>query len=193
MLSPLTNKNYSQVGSKFNPTLLLLLVCVASFTFVQASAQESETGYNLRIRTEPSILFIDGGGFYLKGITVSIDEAPETWREYTFVGWKVDGIWADGNPITIRMDGPHTVTAVYSKEIGGSILVDAIPRIAEITVDGTIFLPSEFIFQMNFLYRLAGLMALVMLFLQNLLSKRVPRQDTYLIHGRIKKLQVTEL
>lgn len=143
MMCPLTNKNYSQVGSKFNPTLLLLLVCVASFTFVQASAQESETGYNLRIRTEPSILFIDGGGFYSEGITVSIDEAPETWREYTFVGWKVDGIWADGNPITIRMDGPHTVTAVYSKEIGGSILVDAIPRIAEITVDGTIYLPDE--------------------------------------------------
>jgi len=141
---PLLNKIiYHQVGSMLKPTLLVLLVCVATFTIAQASAQESEDGFLLRIKTEPNVLFIDGGGFYSPGTTVTLDQAPEVWREYTFVGWKVDGVWADGNPITIRMDSAHTATAVYSKEIGGSILVDTIPRIAEITVDGTIYLPDE--------------------------------------------------
>lgn len=59
------------------------------------------------------------------------------------MGWKVDGKWADGNPVTIRMDAEHTAVAVYSKEIGGSIIIDTIPRISEITVDGTIYLPDE--------------------------------------------------
>jgi len=143
MTYPLINKDCFRVGSKLNPTLLLLLVCVASFTIIEASAQESVDGFNLRVKTEPNILFLDGSGFYPSGTTVTIDAAPQTWNEYTLVGWKVDGTWASGNPITIRMDASHIVTAVYTKDIGGSIIVDAIPRIAEITVDGTIYLPDE--------------------------------------------------
>ena len=143
MATPIRNKDCFKVGLKLNPTLVLLLVCVASFTIIEASAQESIEGYNLRVKTDPNILFLDGSGFYTAGTTVTIDAAPQTWNEYTLVGWKVDGTWADGNPITIRMDSSHTVTAIYTKDIGGSILVDAIPRVAEITVDGTIYLPDE--------------------------------------------------
>jgi len=140
---PLLNKkNYHQVGSILKPTLLALLVCVVSLTIIEATAQESGE-FNLNVRSEPNIIFIGGGGFFSSGSLVTVNEAPETWRGYTLVGWKVDGMWADGNPITIRMDKSHTATAVYSKEIGGSIIVDSIPRIAEITVDGTIYLPDE--------------------------------------------------
>ena len=144
MMNPLTNKKiFFEVGFKLNPTLLLLLVAVASVTIAQAAAQESESGFNLRVKTEPNILFLDGSGYYTEGTSVTIDKAPETWQDYTFVGWKVDGRWADGNPITIRMDATHTATAVYAKGIAGSIIVDTIPRISEITVDGTIYLPDE--------------------------------------------------
>ena len=41
------------------------------------------------------------------------------------------------------MDASHSLIAVYSKELGGKIIVDTIPRIAEVTIDGTIYLPDE--------------------------------------------------
>ena len=138
----LNKKNHSGINLKLIPTLSILLVCIASFAIVEASAQQAGE-HHLSVKSEPNIIFIGGGGFYNAGTTVTVDEAPETWREYTLVGWKIDGRWADGNPISLRMDSSHTAVAVYSKEIGGSILVDTIPRIAEITVDGTIYLPDE--------------------------------------------------
>src|SRR3990170_4163756 len=139
---PLLNKKFHGV-SNMNPTLLILLVCVASFSIIEASAQVSSESFTLRVRSEPNILFIGGGGEYKSGTEAAIDAAPEKFEDYTFVGWQIDGRWADGNPITVRMDNSHSAIAVYSKDLAGSIIVDTIPRVSEITVDGTIYLPDE--------------------------------------------------
>ena len=128
-----------------NLKLFIILAIVASFVFVEANAQSSQgdTKYVLRVRSDPNVLFISGGGTYDEGTSVSLQPAPETWREYTFIGWKIDGIWTNENPLTIQMNRNHEALAVYEKSVGGEILIDTIPRIAEITVDGTIYLPSE--------------------------------------------------
>src|SRR3990172_12297193 len=140
---PLLNKKIFYGVSTMNPKLLILLVCVATFSIIEASAQVASTEtVTLRVRSEPNILFIGGGGDYKAGTEASIDMAPETFNDYTFIGWQIDGRWADGNPITVRMDMSHSAIAVYSKDLAGSITIDAIPRIAEITVDGTIYLPD---------------------------------------------------
>ena len=141
---PLTKFHFLGINKKLIPKLSVLLVFVITFSAIEANAQVADDGqYALRVKTDPNILFIGGGGTYTAGTQVTIDEAPERWNEYSFVGWKIDGTWTEGNPISIQMNSPHTAVAVYSKEIGGSIIVDAIPRIAEITVDGTIYLPDE--------------------------------------------------
>lgn len=143
-MDPLQNKiHFPGINLKLIPMLLILAACVITFTTLEATAQSIDDGYNLRVRTEPNIFFIGGGGFYDPGTIVTLDEAPQRWGDYSFTGWKIDGKWADGNPITIRMDNPHSAVAVYTKDIGGSIIVDSIPRISEITVDGTIYLPDE--------------------------------------------------
>lgn len=132
-----------------NPTLLILLVSIASFSIFEASALEASAqasnneNFNLRVRSEPNVLFLGGGGEYKAGTEVNLDAAPEKFEDYTFVGWQIDGRWADGNPISIRMDMSHSAVAVYSKDLAGSIIIDTIPRISEITVDGTIYLPNE--------------------------------------------------
>ena len=137
----LTKKNHCGIDKRLIPILLILLASIVSFTILEASAQEAGE-HHLSVKSEPNIIFIGGGGFYAPGSSVTLD-APEKWQEYTFVGWKIDGRWTDGNPAIIRMDSGHSAVAVYSKDIGGSIIVDSIPRISEITVDGTIYLPDE--------------------------------------------------
>jgi len=141
---PNLNKNKSK-GVEFNPKLLIVLVFFASFSIIEASAQvvSGSDIFTLRVKSEPNILFISGGGEYKAGTTVTIDPAPETFEDYTFVGWQIDGRWAEGNPITIRMDNSHSALAVYSKDKVGNIVIDTIPKVSEITVDGTIYLPDE--------------------------------------------------
>ena len=128
-----------------NLKLMIILIFVAAFVIGEAKAQSNDdtSQYVLRVKSEPNILFISGGGLYDEGTTVTLNEAPQTWREYTFIGWQVDGIWTDENPPTVRMDRNHEIRAVYEKSETGKILVDTIPRITEITIDGTIYLPAE--------------------------------------------------
>ncbi len=137
----LTKKNHCGIDKRLIPVLFILLASIVSFTILEASAQESGE-HHLSVKSEPNIIFIGGAGFYAPGSSVTLD-APEKWQEYTFVGWKIDGRWTMGNPATIRMDSGHSAVAIYSKDIGGSIIIDTIPRISEITVDGTIYLPEE--------------------------------------------------
>jgi len=62
-----------------NTKLILILVFVASFVLVDAAAQIDPTSqYVLRVRSEPNILFIGGGGLYDKGTAVTLSDAPET-------------------------------------------------------------------------------------------------------------------
>lgn len=98
----------------------------------------------LKVRSQPDILFIPGSGFYNEGKVVKLEKAPQTWQGYSFMGWKVDGKWADGNPISITMDRSHEVEAIYEKGIGSvGITIDSIPRVAEINVDGELFFADE--------------------------------------------------
>ena len=99
----------------------------------------------LKVRSQPDILFLPGSGFYNEGKVVKLEKVPTTWQGYTFLGWKVDGKWADGNPITITMDRSHEVEAIFEKGIGSvGITIDAIPRVAEVNIDGELFFANEF-------------------------------------------------
>jgi hypothetical protein len=108
-----------------------------------AYAQQVPQEHFLKVNSVPNILFIPGTGSYPDGAIVTLDEVPKKWNEYLFVGWKVNGVWTLGDELSLRMDRPYDVEAVFEKSSQGNILIDTIPRISEITVDGEIFLPSE--------------------------------------------------
>jgi len=123
--------------------LLVLLSCMISLAIVEAYAVEGDDEYRLKIRAEPNIIFIGGGGLYPTGAEIITEEAPKNFQGYKFQGWKIDGTWAQGNPITVRMDRNHEVVAVYEKSDTNLIKIDSIPRIADITIDGEIYLSNE--------------------------------------------------
>ena len=108
-----------------------------------AYAQQVPETHFLKVSSVPNILFIPGTGSYTDGTIVTLDDIPDKWNEYSFVGWKVNGVWTLGDTLSIRMDRAYTVEAVFEKSSQGNILIDTIPRISEITIDGEIFLPSE--------------------------------------------------
>lgn len=107
--------------------------------------QDAHTASTVKliIDTVPRNLFhIDGGGtFNFNDIAMNVT-APEEFEGYRFVEWKVDGINRDGNPINILMDKGRTATAHYSDKIA-EITIDTVPRVAKITADNTVYLPSE--------------------------------------------------
>ena len=125
-----------------NKLLIFLAVILVSFVFMSTAYAEIKE-YNLRVRTEPNVLFIGGSGVYKEGAVVTIDKAPDVWQNYKFVGWKVDGGWVTVNPPNIRMDTNHEITAIYTKNDIATLKIDAIPRVAKISVDDKIYLPSE--------------------------------------------------
>jgi hypothetical protein len=77
--------------------------------------------YYLKVRIDPpGITTIAGEGWYNEGATVPLT-APDTvsvltGARYKFCYWDIDGIQADGNPITVLMDANHTATAHYRLE-----------------------------------------------------------------------------
>ncbi len=122
---------------------MVTLAILSSFIVVQSYAQEFDGKYLLRVTSTPNIIYLAGGGFYDPGTSVTL-EAPDTWRDYKFDGWQIDGRWTFENPLTISMNRGHNVEAIYGKTSSvGEIIVDAVPRVTEITVDGTIYLSSE--------------------------------------------------
>jgi len=121
---------------------VLVLVLVASFVVIEASAQQQI--HHLTVKAVPNIIFIGGSGDYTEGASVTLKAVPLQWQDYVFIGWKVDGRWSLENPPIIRMDKAHTVEAFYEKSnIVGGVIVDTIPRITDITVDGQIYLATE--------------------------------------------------
>jgi len=129
--------------------IAIIVVSVVLFGISEAFAQsivnvgnQGEQDYFLRVIADPNIIFISGNGFYSEGTLITLDHAPDKWRDYVFVGWQIDGRWAGDTP-TIRMNKDHTATAVYTKSGDVYVKIDAIPRIMEITVDDKIYFPSE--------------------------------------------------
>jgi len=119
--------------------LLIFQISIPAFT----SDASAVTQVGLRIETTPrDLVYIDGDGKYDKGTVVKIAKAPEKWEDYVFEEWRVDGVVRDGNPINVTMDRAHTAVAVYSDKIA-KITIDSSPQKAEITVDGTVYLPSD--------------------------------------------------
>ena len=126
------------------PKILVLLVFVLLIGATNALAQETKEQHYLKVTSNPNILFISGAGFYDEGKVVTLEKISEVWQDYVFIGWKIDGLWANQNPPIITMNRNHDVEAVFEKQTGiGKIIIDAIPRISEITVDGTIYLSDE--------------------------------------------------
>jgi len=146
MLIPLSNKIrgcYQMYSLQILATVVAASLVVLSLSVGDASAQETIDSFTLRVKSQPNIIFIGGAGSYSSGTIVTIEKAPEKWQDYEFLGWKVDGIWANGNPPVIRMESSHTAVAIYEKSDTERIIVDTIPRIAEVTIDGEIYLPGE--------------------------------------------------
>lgn len=132
--------------------ILFTILSVISVSLIFNSFQSADAGseqHHLRIDTQPrDLMFIGGQGFYDDGDLVTLTEIPTVWKEYNFIGYKIDGAWATENPPTIRMDRPHEVLAVFEKSEEGimsntDILIDSIPRVSTITVDDEVYLPDE--------------------------------------------------
>jgi hypothetical protein len=125
--------------------ILFLFLFLASVAVTPALAEEAN--HYLRVKTQPeNLVFISGQGFYKHNEFVTLQQMPLTWQGYNFVGWKIDGAWAADNPPKIRMDSSHEAIAIFEKSdgVGGKkIVIDTIPRIAEVTVDDKIYLPTE--------------------------------------------------
>jgi len=119
-----------------------LALCIFLVGITQASAQTTE--YHLKVASSPNILYITGSGFFPEGTSIILQKAPEQWQDYEFVGWKVNGIWASDNPPTVVLTRNIDAIAIYEKTDGfGKIMIDTIPRVSSITIDGTIYLPEE--------------------------------------------------
>jgi len=128
----------------------IFLISLSIFFNTVGEADAQSTGkHHLRIDTSPrDLMFVPGQGFYDDGKVVTLTKMPETWLDYEFIGWKIDGAWATDNPPKIRMDRTHEALAVFEKLEGGvveteGILIDSIPRITSITVDDQVYLPDE--------------------------------------------------
>jgi len=126
-------------------SIAILLLSIISVMVIPVFAEESS--HYLRVRTEPlNLLFVSGQGYYKHNEYVTLQEIPQTWQGYKFVGWKIDGAWTPDNPPKIRMDSSHEAIAFFEKsegQGGKKVVIDTIPRIAEITVDNKIYLPTE--------------------------------------------------
>lgn len=119
---------------------LILIGITPAFSQTPSTVEE----FNLKVSASPNIIYITGTGTYTAGTVVTLEQPPEIWKDYVFEGWQVDGRWTIQNPLKIVMNTHHNVEAIYSKNIGlGEIIIDSVPRIAPITVDGTIYLPTE--------------------------------------------------
>ena len=59
--------------------------------------------YELKVKSSPPGLHIDGSGFYEENTWVVIGTAQEKWGAYEFVRWTVNNEWVDGNPINVLM------------------------------------------------------------------------------------------
>ena len=123
--------------------LLVLLIGVVSLALVEANAQTAPDEFRLKVSAQPNIIFIGGGGVYPSGTQITTEEAPKNFQGYKFQGWKIDGTWAQGNPVTVRMDRNHDIVAIYEKSDTKFTKIDSIPRIADITIDGEIYLKNE--------------------------------------------------
>jgi hypothetical protein len=78
-----------------------------------------ETEYLLTLTSNPEgIASINYTGWYGEGSNVQTGLAPQTvsdptGTQYAFVGWEVDGVPQNGNPISLTMNRPHQVIARY--------------------------------------------------------------------------------
>jgi hypothetical protein len=141
---PLLNKKIFHGDSNMNQKLLILLSFVFLIGITNAFADTAKEQFYLKVNSVPNVLFTSGSGFYDEGTVVTLDKIPEVWQDYKLLGLKVDGIWSNQNPLSITMNRGHEVEAIFDKQEGiGKIQIDAIPRLSEITVDGTIYLSDE--------------------------------------------------
>ena len=53
--------------------------------------------YDLKLKSSPPGLQIDGTGTYEENTWVVTGVAQQNWGAYEFVSWKIDGNWVDGN------------------------------------------------------------------------------------------------
>jgi len=90
---------------------------------------EYETQYQLTVTTDPDgVTQVTGSGWYKSGSPVQIGQVPDTLSgpagtRYVFKGWKIDGAQLSGNQISVTMDAPHNVVAMYETQY--QLIVDS--------------------------------------------------------------------
>jgi hypothetical protein len=138
-----------EVNKLKNLLFAILFLFSINLFFMDNVYAQSLDQHHLKIDTVPrDLMFIPGQGFYDDGKIVTLTKIPDVWKDYKFLGYKVDGAWAADNPPVIRMDRTHEVTAVFEKSDivtvdQKGIIIDSIPRVSTITVDNEVYLPDE--------------------------------------------------
>ncbi len=103
-------------------TLALLVIGVLFLLPLMESAYSSheivggtpKVMNELVVKSEPRGILITGSSMYESNTWAETGIAPASSGSFEFAGWKVDGEWYIGNPITVLMDADHSAVAIYS-------------------------------------------------------------------------------
>ncbi|MFZ5516478.1 MAG: cohesin domain-containing protein [Candidatus Zhuqueibacterota bacterium] len=77
------------------------------------------TEFHLAVGTNPAgLIEFQESGWYLPGASVAVQPAPPVvvagQDTFFFKGWQIDGAPREGNPVSVLMDEPHEVVAIYA-------------------------------------------------------------------------------
>ncbi len=94
----------------------------------------ANTEYLVEVSSETAQ--IGGTGWYRKGYSLNIT-APEVLG-YRFVSWSVDGAKAVGNPLSVTVDSPKKIVAVYEEAVvsNKTLTVSTTPEGLLVKIDG---------------------------------------------------------
>ncbi len=97
---------------------------------------KTKKSVRLSITSNPKgLVQIEGSGFYPVDTVLTL-VAPGGVSEYHFSHWKVNGIADYNHELTIKLDSPVKIEAVYEQEALRILKVETEPKGLEVTIDG---------------------------------------------------------
>jgi len=116
-------------GSKENPRL----VTVDQDRKLVANTRSK---FKVSLTVNPKALVeISGSGWYEKGSSLTVT-AP-TVENYTFTGWKVNGESSTSNPLTVTVDRPTKIEAIYGEITNRTLTVGSDPAGLKVIIDSS--------------------------------------------------------
>ncbi|MBN2253731.1 MAG: hypothetical protein JW701_08530, partial [Kosmotogaceae bacterium] len=99
-------------------------------------AVKTKTNVKVSVTTNPkNLVEIDGSGFYGIGSLLTF-VAPAEIEEYSFAKWKVNGTTVLDRELSLKLEGPTKIEAVYELKSIITLKVETEPAELNITVDG---------------------------------------------------------